>query len=525
MYAPVASILSAVLLLGGPAADENAGAPFDTAGIAPRDVTVFVQLEQGGHVRRNLAARPVARFFDRLLTAGNLQEAWHRLAAHARVDDAALLDLWLGRRCTLLIRRGGDGSDWALLTEVERDTAADIIKRLEPKRLAPRWGLPVAELPEHGLLVAADGSQYVIGPIAPGRLFDQTLRCLAGDELAFQSLASDPAMKQAHTLGNGCMQVFMRHEPPLGGWSAVVADLDGDQLNLRHLGRFETAPFQRPVTRLQIDLAPLKAFRDHALLAFIEPIDVTDGPFTGFLEAMLGEPLVSEAMRRNFRDVQIITVGEVEGRGEPHRTDMRLPTLAVAVRAEHADEAEAQLDAHAADLIHAVNRLGEGTSTVCIPDVNLWKPGQPRHVDLQPAIRAFADDFPLMRSVSLDWTVSNGSLGDFYVVATHPQELQEVVRALNAAPSGDEDPRCWTNCGFLNGRRIAVHLHSYCEQVVALAAEDPEEVVALRDTLLTAADLARGIEFCEWRARRRSATVLELEIELTLSRPDSAERP
>ena len=155
------------------------------------------------------------------------------------------------------------------------------------------------------------------------------------------------------------MAVVVHHGPDLGGWSVAIGDLQGGQAKLRHAARFHRSPFQRPVSQLSWDMSPLAAVEDVSLLAMIEPTDIGLGPVAIFVEMVVGSPILSDDMRKNLDDCQLVAIGEVEGRQEPHRSDLGVPTGAVAIKLKNVDTADSELDAQLQRLTERIGlRLG-----------------------------------------------------------------------------------------------------------------------------------------------------------------------
>jgi hypothetical protein len=316
--------------------------------------------------------------------------------------------------------------------------------------------------------------------------------------------------------------VVVMHPPPLGGWSIALAEMSGEELSIRHAGRFDAPPFGRPVTRLAWDRAPLAAFEGCALAAVMEPADI-GAPFGGFIEATLGIPLLSRAMRANAGDHRIFTIGEVEGRSEPQAIDLLMPAGTVCVQADDADGAEADLDAHIGRALDALEEIGAGRFDIAKPDFTAFRPGEVRHVDLSPVIEAHAADLALARGISLNWTVATGPYGSYYVVGSHPDELRETVEALQRAPSACESRGKWTSCGTLDGRRVAAQLRSWGDRAAMIAAPGFEEELA--QTIETLTLVLDGCDRCRWQLARPSANEMRLDIQITLSRESQSCAP
>lgn len=532
-----AFILSIMLSVGPGSAGTPADDPFHAASLAPDDVSLYLHAQGAASIRARLAHRPIRSLFQRLLTSGDVSQAWHRLAVAAQLEDEALFDVWLGRDFTLLTRPEGEASDWILITEVDPDQAREILRRLRPRRLAPRHQLSISELPEHELLIASEGSTCLIGPTQPGRLFDEVLAARSGDPAPANTLAGHPAMARGRALGGGEVGLFSRHDLPLGGFSVMVADLEGEQILLHHAGRFENPPFQRPMTELEWDMAPLEAFEDKALLVLIEPTDIGGGPVEVFIEAVLDVPLLSAEMRRNLDNCRLLVVGEVEGRMEKDKTDLLLPAISIAVEIEDPQRAELELDEHVLQCMEATNRhlqtAAERTPDaqadalrdvprIEIPSIHTFRRGEARRVDLGPVMERFGDRQPMLQSVSLNWSVATGPHGSYYVLASHPEQLGETIRALKSEGDGAARTGKWTSGGILNGRRIAAQLRSWSDQAELLAEAREQAVTEFRETLLLFSELAAGIEHCRWRIWRPTEKEMQLEAQIILARPESA---
>ena len=534
MYATRALLISAILLTAPPLkADPPEKEAFGNASLAPATATVYVHVEGAAKIRRELATRPVARFVETLLEDGHFERAWGNLARSVKLDEDELFDLWLGGEFTFIKRSGARGSDWAIVTEVASMRGRAAVQRLNPRHLAPRWTIPLAEIPEHALRIAAvDERRYLIGPAGEGRLFESVLKRLAKRAADEPMLLDDPAFAEARRLGRGDVELFVRHDLSIGGgWSALVAELDAPSVHLRHTARFEVSPLQRPVTGLAIDVAPLTSLQQRSFFSIIEPTDVRGGPAEAFLEATLGVPLMSGDMSKNADDSRILTLGEIEanagggdaaGADQPFEPNTFLPAGAVAIKVRDARWAEEELDAHLTEVARAIDRLGQGAFELHIPPARHFVRGRPRQIDLQPALRHFAGDMPLARAVTLNWTVASGPHGDFYVMATHPQHLVDTVEALESAVAVRGAAGKWTQCGALDGRRLSIHLAGHTQGKNVFGGEEGETLDEFRHTMRLLSELAEGVKECQWRVRRPSAQQLEVEVDVVLSPSESA---
>jgi hypothetical protein len=270
--------------------------PFHAASVAPADVTLLLQIDDAAAIRHDLADRPIARWLTAMIEASEFHQSWQRLAAQAGRESSDLFDRCFGRRVTLLHRRAGDGrenDEWALITRISVNDSTDLLRRLQPRTLRSSFKFAIYELPEHDLLLARRGETMLVGPRHSPLLMQDVLNRLGTGSGAGKPLSEADEFAAARELRAGNIAVFMRHQQPLGGYSAAVLKRDGECVQLKHRARFDSPPFSRAVTRIDIDASPLKALEDHALLAIIEPADIGMGPFETFILAAIGEGLIS----------------------------------------------------------------------------------------------------------------------------------------------------------------------------------------------------------------------------------------
>jgi hypothetical protein len=513
------------------AGDASQTCPFAFAEFVPQDVTLYLHINGAAGVRDELSSRPIGAWLNAAAGSGQAGRAWHRLAEHAGVNAERLFDMCFGRRMTLIARSQGDETaQWVVLTEIDPHRSARLLTRLKARAMPPRAGHSVWEIPEHDVVLAQRGSEMLIGPRSAPGLFTHLLETRKGG-VHGDSLAALPAIEKARTSGNSHLGLFVRHEPPMGGWSVAAARLDGDRVRVRHFGRFDHPPFGRPVSEIEIDTSPLEAFAEHALIAFMEPTDIGHSQFETFLSAVLGRGLLSAAMQRNICERRIFVVGEVTG--EPPRPrgddldgahDLQAPTLALCIELRDGTNAEKQLDHHMLDLARRIHDLGNGRYTIDVPAEPNFDNPRGRTIDISPAADWLTGGLPLVKPMSLNWTVVRSEGGGVWcVVATHPYQLRDAVRALQRpdAPTlraGNPDPENRSTVhtrGIINGPRIGHHLRSWAERPELLA--EPGRANDLRQTLHLMSDFAIGIERAQWSIHRPSREEMILDITITLT--------
>ncbi|UCD75299.1 MAG: hypothetical protein JSV91_16130 [Phycisphaerales bacterium] len=515
---------------GGHAVVANAEQPdpFVAADGVPADVSLYLHVADAAELRRRIADRPLRRWFSSLLQQGQIARMWDQLAHSAGLEPEAFFDRCFGRGFTLINRAppgtasGVEGAvpvPWVLVTDVEPEEVRPVLRSLRLKHLSPRSGRAVAELPEQELLFCIGEHQLMIGPKPAPELFWELLPHL-GDPLA-RSLADSEPIARAKGLGSGRVGLMIRHNPPLGGWSVAVADLQGEHATIRHAGSFDSPPFERSMTGTTWDPSPLEAFEDSALLVVMEPTDVGGGSTAAYLQSVVGEPLIDEEMQANLGETRIFALGEVEGRLQENPVDLLPATLAVIFKLKDSRNAEHHLDCSMFRLSRRLNELCDGTLLAGVPRRRDMLPGEPRSIKLNPSAELFGGAMPVMQHVSLNWAVAQNDDAGYYVIASHPDQLQAALKALKQKPARKPAAGRYTSCGFANGPRLGVHLRSYSDQASLFTGEDPADAAQFRQTMLLLSELASGIHRCHWRLARPSVNEMTLDLDLILSPPET----
>lgn len=499
------------------------GDPFEAAVWAPANVSLYLHIEAATEMRVEINARPIVRGVRAVLAGTAVRQAWEQLAAATEMDTGRLFDACLGQRVTFLMRRPAGEVEWAILTEVDPEVLTGVLVQLKPRMLAPKRQVVMLELPEHQLLVARHGRQLVIGPAEHGELFRETAELLTGSAPA--CLAADPALAEARALGPGRAGLFVRHDPPMGGWSAAVADWRAGQLKLRYTASFDNPPFSTRPTRLEWDRSLLDAFEQHSILAVAEPTDLGDSPFGTFVRASLGQALFPAEMRSNLGMRRVMVVAERDGRLQQPPFDMVYPTVARLEEVEDPNQAVDQLDRQMVGLVETINELGAANliAPLTVPRLTALRAGAPRRVDLGAAGKWLLGDVPFADAVSLNWTVVSGPAGDWNVVATDPELLSDVVGVLQTPRSAAPQRGKWSNCGTLDGRRLSWQLRSLGDRADVFAA--PQDVETFRGLISLIAELSDGVERCRWQLSRPEVNRAVLEAHIILSPAASADAP
>lgn len=515
----LAGVMAATLPLAAAESD-----PFTGASIAPPDATAFVHVENAARWRGELADRPIARWIDSTLTTGEFGKAWSDLAKSVGVQPGVLFDRCLGSSFTLVIRtlpsdQGTENTEWALLTTIPQDVSAQLLRQTRARVREPRFGMAVNELPEQAMLIAREDDRMLVGPVAHPGLFDDVMQRLAGNRLS--SLIDEPMMKRARELGEGSASIILRHEPPMGGWSVAVAELHGEKLDIRHAANFDASPFMHGVTRLTCDFSPVLAFENEALLAVGQPIDAANGPLESFIAASVGERLINRATREGLGDRRLTVFCEpVEGQAVP---TSNLPGVSVASCLELKDDqrAVAQLEKQLERVASRNDCLAKGAFLNDVPCAAMIKTQIPRETAPSPTATWFAGGFPVMETLKLNWTVAEGPQGAWFVIAGHPRTMNSVAAVLRG-PCAAEPGLVgrFDNCGAGNGVRISTQILELTEQAEQIA--QPGRIEELRHTLGAMSELAAGLQNCRWQLARPSANEMRLDVQITLTPPESA---
>lgn len=529
LTSPVASLAS-----GAGESDVRTPTPFDAAAHVPADVSVYLHLTDAAALRRELADRPIFDWITGILNDTEAKEAWHQLAEQVNMPPQRMFDLCFGREMTFIKRTVHDqSSEWALITRMPPRRITRLLERLEPKALRPRFGAAVFEVPEHELLLTRRDGVLLIGPARHSSLlFDVLRRMHEPERVQGDALGRTTAFERRAELqgiDGASLGVYLRHAPPMGGWSIASATFSDDRIHVQHRAAFDVSPFSREPTKIAIDASPLDSLDDHALLAFVEPTDIGQSAIETFLMASIGEGLMSREMRQTLGDRRIIVLGEIEGRQEEQPIDMQAPTIAILLEMREATQLDEELDRQMIRLANALNALGADRFEIDVPSLeSLRNDDAARSVDLSAAMQWLAGELPLVQPVSLNWAISNSRHGHYTVFASHPAELRGTFAALErnddaanvlAANSNNEPDRRYQHCGMANGVRIAHHLESWAEQAHVLA--EPALQDEFKHTIRLMSHLARGMERIRWRLARPEYNHMELEIMIRLTPPES----
>lgn len=523
MHSFKALILTVVLLMAVQAKCASPDLLFSRAEMAPDDVWLYVHVEDMQTLRKSLENLPIAGWAGNFLAGGQFIKTWGYMAGLAGVNNAGLIDMIVGDQLTLLVRGSGKELQWLLMTPVDDQRAATIYKKLRVKVRTTRAGVSMSFVPDHQLLIARtpDGLMLICHLSEQKLLYDVLNRSDPDHEL--RTLSGLPALKSARQLSQGQAGVYINHDEPLGGWSVATFRFNERHLHIQHRARFARDAFVRPITEMEIDPSIIENFRDGMMVATIEPTDIGKSPVELFIEQNIlsGLSLLGPEIQENIGDYRILCLGDVEGRMQHHKADMRLPTASMCVKVKDGDIAERQIDQHFFSLSRHLNTLGQGAFLIEVPNRRTFIPGDPRQIDLDSLTDLLGQGMPFLSNVDLCYQVADTPNGSFLIVASHPEALQETLKALMKKCSATLPTRRWASVGVANGVRIGQNIESLGEQAIALA--EPGKARELRSALKLMSTFAFGIEDMMWKLTRSCKNEMQIEVDIEFTAPLSAE--
>ena len=229
---------------------------------------------------------------------------------------------------------------------------------------------------------------------------------------------------------------------------------------------------------------------------------------------------MSPAMRRNLGPRRLTIFGELDGRLHDPPFDLLLPTVARVYEVKDTALAWKQLDDQMVGLVTSFNELGEDAFEIELPDPTTFQAGLPRRIEVGPAAQWLFGDIPGIDRVSLNWTVVEGVLGAWSVIASDRQHLDVTVAALSARPVQEPIVGAWENSCTTDGPRLASIIRSWGSRADVLA--EPGRVDELRSALELLSGFGQGIQRAEWQMARPSANQVRIDAELILTPPDSS---
>lgn len=473
---------------------------FGAADVLPADASVAVRIRDARALRVSSPWRPVQAALARLALPRIVTQSWDRLAADLGEDPSVLVDRLVGEDAVYAERPGPDGTEWVVVTRVDRSLRDLMVERLKPAAGSGGRATFAAQQ-----VVSAWRPPYlVLAPSDRARLFEDVVGRLDAEGTK-GSMAGLPEVVAGASWEPGSVEVVLSHGADIGGASVFCARAADGGLRIRHRGRFVRPP---------LHVAP-GAPADVGLLAELAPSSIAAlsmNPWRGALDdrevvdSFLLEGGIDDAMRANMGARQVLVVGETELDG----MRVRVPTLALAFELRDPLLAEKQWDGWARRFAESVSRR----AGIAPPEAAAAPAGSTRSCDLGPAVRALFADHPFSRPVRLAWATVQGPNGAWQVVASDPALLQRVVAGIGKARRvGDPDDA--NEVGILSGRALAGHLRTWVASASLFVPETPEPFA---QAVSVAADLAAAANEVRWRARAPVPGIIESELVVELPR-------
>jgi|GEM_PF-2050544 len=223
----VAAWLCALLVLTG-VARADWDSLVSVVSRAPGDAELVVAVEDAAHLRRTRIGEALTGVIRESGLLERTGSAWDELALRLGLSDDDAFDRLLGRRVVLIVRPGGAGRDWALISDVDQRTEALLRARLRPvpRRLVNRRPVYALENGAFELVTArlSDGrALFLITPRGSGLLGDGAAMLLDGTPALDETRPG--SVEALRSLDAGDVAVLWR---PEGGFAALSAEADGE---------------------------------------------------------------------------------------------------------------------------------------------------------------------------------------------------------------------------------------------------------------------------------------------------------
>lgn len=495
-------------LVGAASGDEAA---FSHARFIPRDVDLVVQVERAGALRRELEAMEAGEEWRRAMIPEAVMRVWSDFARLTPRGESELFEALLGRRMSVITRRREGEREWAVLSEVDVRAFERFSQEARAQIATGSMGFAIRRIPEQELIIAHNGTLLIAAPAARSALLHETMALVAGRGKGLP-LLTDPALGETRALGAGAVRLFMRHDQPMGGWTALAASLDGARVSVRHTSKFDASPFSAPLPGKPLDYSILDGFDNFSVLAAAQPLAQSQGMSAEFLNAILLRDAMSVELRRQLGERLLWIVGEADGRLERPARDDVMTAFGIAIELKSTDQfTAARIDrvmrALAGSLMETAGEAGalawrepespESIRTMALPGVGrTLLPGVPGH-------DAFA----------LSWQLVSGEERSWWLLASHRGHLVDMARVLGQ-PALAGEPRLETGRVVASGHRAADHLRGLRPMLHTLTDQDDRP--RIETSVQRLIDLAQGIESFDWRLARDTRHELRGEIIIRL---------
>jgi hypothetical protein len=485
--------------------------PFDGAEYIPANVEFFLHVEDPAAVRARLEHHALRSAAAEVVANGALAQAWRNLAAAAGLDERDMFGLLLRDDATFAFRRTERGDvDWVAAAEVDAEAWARFAGTLEFRIGAPVHGAPVLTLPEQEISFARLASIVVAGPsdAVENGLFADALALVAG--AGEGSLADDDDLMYALKLGEGDIGLFIRHAPPLGGTSALAADLGQMMLVLKHASSFANSPFGDSPRPTSVDRSLLRRLSEQATCVVAQPLEMPAGPLATFIRARLPQGALAPDVEDNLGERLFwLFVERPPPAQEPH-AKARLLDLVLAVEIRDGPRGREQIDALCAGLAHLLNEIafiGEKP----VEEMTTRHDGELRTL---PIGRALARLYPGLidaQAVSLDWLTVEAPNASWWVLGSSGESVRAVAEVLPLPEVSEDQGRPldldW-QLGFIRAQPAAAHIDRLRQALAKALPAETRDGRALDSVARIVATTLREADRCIWRAELPSRNSL-----------------
>jgi hypothetical protein len=463
-------------------------APFDDAAHLPADVQCYIHVDRAADLRDRLAASTIDAAFSELFDGAAVAEAWKGLAELARLDEAALFDRIFTGPFTVAMRHTGPGEDvdWVAMAGMSREAWQDVERRWRPQWVKSRHGAPVRRLPEQQLLLARLDGRVLAGPDgADGfTLFDETLARVNAP--AGKSLATSIVGQDIRSLGDGDGGFLLRHDAPLGGWTAGVVSVAEEAITLRHASHFADSPLGDPFRAVAVDPSIVRAAGADQAATLVRPFRIPTGHSAAWVRSRMPVGSLPDRVQTNFGEVLIVSLGSALLDGG---VDDASPVLSIAVGLKSADTAHEDLDRMMDGLTVALSP--DGGADAGIPRVTRRQTADGRtvsHVRLGPLLRrAFLPGAAALDETACFWTVAHAPSGLWWVLATTETAATQLAARLESwRPATEAEPlRLAGYRGHIIAAEASALARRLGDLLAAIARPEAREVVHSFTTIVT----------------------------------------
>lgn len=422
------------------------------------------------------------------------------LVDHGGFHAALLADGTIGSRTD---EQTGD-IEWVAWVGPGALSAPELMASLKPVRVLDRLVLPGLDI---GLCQVGKG--VLLSSEPPG-----ALRRLALERIGKGGPAIRCSARAALERGAPVVVTF-KHDPPLGGASAIAFDKSGDAVEVEYRGRFAQGMVRPPTVDRTLDVEVLDRMPEDVIAVVVEHSDAGILPGEGVVSRLLPH-LVEPEPSDERRSRRLLVVSETQPEdGSP----IRLPALAVAIEVDGPGASARRQDlAVLASLNTLRNRIGANAGLQHLPSLEELPSKGTRTIYTQALLDPAFDGHPLAKCVSANWCLTKGP-GNWQLYATTP-ELAERVAVCLETPEGDIACVRAAHAGRLDTTRAVEHLRSWSRMAEVFVGEDMTEAFGAAVEMLT--EMLQGVKSLDWTITVPNDRALDATIRLLPRKTEAA---